>query len=219
MLFRSANPYDHTRLTDKNIQNYILSSHLNYGDITLKSVNQLAIQPFLQEDFRLNQGSCSIASIATCIYYHCPQSYDINVIYAAVEAIASRYFYKPSGYGVPPIFIRIIYEKALDYFQLPHKEIKSKYINHIGFNYKTIKEQINQKNPVILSLFNDSRNYYKSHTVTVIGYAEFNLLDNFTQTILYQKKIKHMLLVYDNWTKEVSYIDPDIISPISSIVF
>ena len=218
-MFKSANPYDSQRLTDKNIQNYILSSNLNYGDISLKSVNQLAIKPFLQNKFRQNEGNCTITSIATCVYYRCPQSYDINIVYNAVETIAEKYFYRHNNFGTIPFFNKAIYEEALDYFRIPHKKIKSRYINHIGFNFNTIKKQIDQQNPVILSLFTDNRNYYKSHTIVVVGYAEFNLLDNFVHTIINQKKIKRMLLVYDNWTKEVSYVDPDIISPISCIVF
>ena len=197
-MFRSANPYDSQRLTDKNIQNYILSSNLNFGDISLKSVNQFAIKPFLQNKFRQNEGNCTITSIATCAYYHCPQSYDINTVYNAVETIAEKYFYRHNNFGTIPFFNKAIYEETLDYFRIPHKKIKSRYINHIGFNFNTIKKQIDQQNPVILSLFTDNRNYYKSHTIVVVGYAEFNLLDNFVHTIINQKKIKRMLLVYDN---------------------
>ena len=217
-MLRSGNPYDSQRLTDKNIQNYILSSNLNYSDISLKSVNQLAIAPFLQKDFTNKvEGNCSISSITTCIYYHCPQHYDENVIYAATEAIASKYFYRPEKFGTIPFFIKTIYDQGLDYFQVPQK-IKSKYINHIGFNFNTIKEQIDNKKPVILSMWNDGRDFYKSHSVVVVGYAQFNVFGNIS-SLFNQQKVKNMLLVYDNWTKKVSYVDPDIVSPISCIVY
>ena len=208
-MFKSANPYDLQRLTDKNIQNYILSSYFNYDNISLKSVNQLAIQPFAQHHFEENG---IITSIAMCVYHYCSRSYDISVIYNAVESIAKKYHNNP-------LFTKIIYEEALDYFKIPHKKIKSKYINHIGFNYNTIKQQINQQNPVILYLFTDNRGYYKSHTLTIVGYIEFNLFDNFARSIINQNKVKRMLLVYDTWTEETSYLDSDIISPISCITF
>lgn len=217
MLFRPANPYDHERLTDKNIQNYILSSNLNYSDISLKSVNKLAIQPFLQNDLRKNSENCSITSIATCVNYYCSRTCDINEIYAVTETIANNYFYDPAKFGTMPFFIKTIYDQDLKYFQKP-KVIKSKYIKHLGFSFKTIKQQIDNKHPVILSLYTDNRNFYRSHTVVIIGYAQFNLFNSET-TLFEKKKVKNMLLVYDNWSKEISYIDPDVLSPISSIVF
>ena len=196
-ILRSGNPYDNQRLTDKNIQNYILSSNLNYSDISLKSVNQLAIGPLLQSDFCNYEDNYSISSIATCIYYHCPEYYDKKVIYTSVEKIANKYLYKPEKFGVIPFFIKSIYEQGLIYFQFP-QIIQSKYINHIGFNFNTIKEQIDKKKPVILFMMNDGRDFYKTHSVVVIGYAQFNVFGNSQTFVLNQRKIKNILLVYDN---------------------
>ena len=53
-------------------------------------------------------------------------------------------------------------------------------------------------------MLNDGRKYYKNHTVTVIGYKKY-------------KKAK-ILIVADNWHKEVCYIDYNKLSFISSLV-
>ena len=195
-MFRSGNPYDNRRLTDDNIYNYILSSNLNYSDAVLKSIKQLAIKPFLQKIFRPGEGNCTLSSITTCLYYYSPQERSFNEIYDVVERIADNYYYKRDSFGVIPFFNKTIYQQAIDYFRL-NKRIKSKYVNHIGFSFNTIKEQIDNKNPVILSLLNDGRNFYKNHTVVVIGYAQFNLFGH-VSSIFDKQKIKNMLIVYDN---------------------
>jgi hypothetical protein len=49
--------------------------------------------------------------------------------------------------------------------------------------------EIDAGNPIILSMQNDGKDYYRSHTVTVIGYVEF--CDEFGHLI-------YMFQVYDN---------------------
>ena len=56
---------------------------------------------------------------------------------------------------------------------------------------------------MVLSLWNDGRNYYKNHSVIIVGFNEF--------------KTKKILTVYDNWHETLSYIDYDKLSIISCI--
>lgn len=82
-----------------------------------------------------------------------------------------------------------------------------RYLKNIGFNFNTIKKQLDQGNPVIISMMNDGRNVYKNHSIVVIGYNVYKI-DN--------RDIR-ILAVYDNWSREVRYIDYERLSIISSI--
>lgn len=62
---------------------------------------------------------------------------------------------------------------------------------------------------MILSVLNDGRNYYKNHSVTIIGY-------NIVKT---QNRKLNMILIYDNWSTEISYVDYNKLNIISSINF
>ena len=106
------------------------------------------------------------------------------------------------------IFIKPIFNNSLKYFKI-NKNTSFKCIKNIGFNFNFIKEQINDGNPMILSLLNDGRNFYKNHSVTIIGY---NIIKTSKQTL-------NMILVYDNWSKAISYIDYNKLNIISSINF
>lgn len=79
----------------------------------------------------------------------------------------------------------------------------SSYGKNIGYNYTKIKSLIDNNILIILNITNDGRNYYKNHSVTIIGYEEY---------------VNHkFLLVYDNWCENVCYIDYDKLCVVSSI--
>ena len=217
-MFKSANPYDSKRLTDENIQNYILSSHLNYDDVSLKSVNKIAIYPLLKEEFEQDQKNGVLFSIISCVYYYCLQHYDKNVIFNATKSLMNHYFYNPDEEKLLFFFIGIFYRRILKYFQI-EKKVKSKYFKLLGFNFNTIKEQIDNKNPVIMYLASDGRNFYKHDAVTVIGYAQFNLLNSYLYPLVTKNRTKNMLLVYDHLSKKISYLDYDTISLFSCIAY
>ena len=61
---------------------------------------------------------------------------------------------------------------------------------------------------MILNLSTDGRNYYKDHSVLIIGYREIKLSNN---------KKMFFLKIKDNWTKETTYIDYSKLSVICSI--
>lgn len=215
------NPYDRLPLNDKNIGNYILSSELNVSEIEIKEVKELNVQPFLQENFTELEEDCVFTSIVTCVHYFYPEVATPQDIYNVAVAIYRREF--PSFQkieGVVPFVIKHIYSEVYKFFKLHYYSIKSRYINRIGFNYNTIKQQINQGIPVIISMYNDGRQFYKNHTVTAVGYMEFQMdnLDPFIEHIK-PKKERNILMVYDNWSTEIRYIDLKQVSSISSIVF
>jgi len=56
---------------------------------------------------------------------------------------------------------------------------------------------------MLLNMLNDGTGYYKGHTVLIIGYLEL--------------KNDFLLIVLDNWNKDISYIDYNKLSTISSI--
>ena len=66
---------------------------------------------------------------------------------------------------------------------------KSAYIKGVGFNLNSIKTILNNQKPIILTMHNDGRNYYKVHSVTIIGYDIYSINN---------KKTIPFLLVYDN---------------------
>ena len=79
---------------------------------------------------------------------------------------------------------------------------EKKYLKGIGFSWKTIKNNIDNGVPMILSVYNDGRNYYMNHSVVLVGYMEYS-------------HGAQMLVVFDNWSKETSFIDYKKMSRIS----
>lgn len=214
------NPYDKLPLNDKNIINYLLSNELNMDNIQLGDIKELNIQPFLQKDFTELEQDCTFTSIVTCVHYFYP---DINPqdIYNVAVGIYKRDF--PSFQkikGVVPFAIKHVYDEVFKYFKLHYFSIRSRYVNHIGFSHKFIRTEIDEGIPIILSMLNDGRKFYENHTVTVIGYSEFIMTrEQNAFSSLNSEKIKTLALVYDNWSKEIRYIDLAHISPISCVVF
>ncbi len=221
MLHLIDSPYDGQPLTDKNIGNYILSNELNATNIRLREIKELDVKPFLQKDFRTLEQDCTFTSILTCVHYFYPQVADVQTIYdVALNIYKREYPQYQKVKGTVPFAIRSVYNEIYKYFKLHFYTIRSKYVNKIGFSYKDIKTQIDNGIPVILSFYNDRRKYYKNHTVTVIGYAEFEM-DNMDPVLSRIKpiKTKNMLIIYDNWSTDIRYLDLDLIGPVSSIVF
>ena len=96
-------------------------------------------------------------------------------------------------------FCRIDGVKEGKFRYLTDKEIEmiSKYFKNIGFNFRTIQNLINANDPVILNLHDDGVGIYENHSVIVFGYT-IHKIDN-------DKEI-YTLLIYDNWSKEMSWI-------------
>lgn len=127
-----------------------------------------------------------------------------------VREYAKDYFYTDK-LGTIPVFARTIFNKSLKALDINYK-VKSYYLKNIGFNLNTIKKSLNKNIPVVFSVTNDGRNYYKAHSITIVGYETFKL----EKEGIVPKEVT-MLIVYDNWSKIYSYVDYDKVSILSSI--
>lgn len=155
----------------------------------------------LNQDNYGEANDCSLTSITACIYYLNKSLYSIKDIYSVVEKVARKHGYTGSK-GTSPFKIAKIFEES--YFELFHDKIQNRgiYLKGLGYNFNTIKNQIDAKKPVILSLWSSPK--YKDHTITIIGYTSNN-----------------SLIINDNWSTkqtEIAYKDISLISSINIIV-
>ena len=153
--------------------------------------------PFLQKSFGNN--NCTLTSIMTVLYNLFNRKYKAKIIYDVVEKNAVKYGYNSKSWGSIPIFTNTVINKS--YQDITNKTIKSKvkYFKGIGYNFNSIKKQIDNNNPIILSVYKAGK--YDTHTVIVIGYNEET----------------NELLIHDNWKILIQKIKYDDISFISSI--
>lgn len=166
-----------------NFENYLKDT---YGKVTLKDFKQiLKIKPFLQKNFG-GEGDCTLIAILTIIQFYKPEL-NANEIYNYIEKIAKKYLYGEKR-GTFPGFNKTIIKEVFNHFNI-NKKVFSKYIKNIGFNEKTIINQIKANTPIILSITKDGRNCYDNHTITIIGYSLYKNENN--KDIL-------LLRVYDN---------------------
>lgn len=159
------------------------------------------ISPLLQNDYG-EANDCTLTSI-TCVIKWMKPGLDVNDIYNQVEATAKRFGYT-GNHGTPSLVIKGIYQKIINAFGLK-KKVHSRYLKDIGFGWNYIKKEIDEYQPVLLNLWKDGRDFYKNHSILIIGYLEI--------------AEKRFLAVYDNWYKGISYVDYDKLSIISSIDF
>lgn len=180
------------RLADNNLSVYL---DKNYGTVRnpgmVKRIS--GYTPLLQADYGKDY-DCSLTCITAMLMEGDPKS-----TYDKVEEVAKKYFYNGDRGGTIPFFIKAIIDKVAGV------NSKRGYGKGIGYNWEKIRTLIHQNKPIILSIASDGRNYYKNHSVTIVGYNQYN-----------NGKIR-LLAVYDNWHKEISYIDYNRLSVISSI--
>lgn len=153
--------------------------------------------PFLQKSFGNN--NCTLTSIMTVLYNLFDRKCKAKIIYDVVERNATRYGYNSESWGSIPLFTNLVINKS--YQDITNKTIKSKvkYFKGVGYNFNSIKEQIDNNNPIILSVYKAGK--YDTHTVIIIGYNEET----------------NELLIHDNWKILIQKIKYDDISFISSI--
>lgn len=166
--------------------------------------NQIKIingfRPLLQEHYG-GEADCTLVSITSIIFNMLINIKSSKEIYNEVEKIARHFFYK-SSFGTLPIFIKIIFNKSLKKFSF-NKTTKVKYIKNMGFTFDLIKNNIDSNIPMILSMANDGKNYYKNHSIIIIGYCIQNN--------------EKLLIIYDNWSKEQHFLDYNLISSLSCL--
>ena len=184
------------QLNSSNLTDYLYQTYREIkGAKATYSINP-KMKPLLQDNYA-GRNDCTITSLTALGLYH-ELHENAALLHKDVSEVAKKYFYDPNKMGTLPFFIKNIFDKFLG-----DRKSHSRYLKGIGFNWNTIKNEINKNNPIILSMLNDGRGYYKSHSVVIVGYKEYNS----TQ----------MLMIYDNWHLNISYIDYKKLNCISCI--
>lgn len=157
-----------------------------------KARKRLFLTSLLQDDYGEDY-DCTITSLS-CVF---GESY-----YSDFERIAKKYGYDGVKRGTNPLTVKKI---TSDFLREKHMggTAKSAYGKSLGWSFSMIKSKINSGIPVLLNLWDDGRGYYHDHTVTVIGYEE------------YQRGL--FLLTFDNWNRGVTMIDYKKLCTVSSI--
>ncbi len=160
------------------------------GVLIRKRIN--AGKPLLQNDYG-QKNNCTITSLS---YLFGPSHYGL------IESIAKRFGYCGEKRGTNPFVIRWIMRNMLRKRRQPERA-RAAYGKGIGVMWEKCVALSEASVPFLLNLHKDGRGHYSNHTVTVIGYAEF--------------ENGRFLVVYDNWVREESLIDYDKLSVFCSI--
>lgn len=206
-----ATSFNNRKLVGTNVKNYLLEKFPGYTQVISMAKKVINMESFLQRNYGVpNDGDCSLTSIMTCIYYYTEGKIKDTVIYDVVRKHAEKLFFSKE-IGTNPLLIKTIYDKSLAELKINRKTY-SGYLKNIGYNLSVIKNSLHKNNPLIFSMFNDGRNYYKNHSIVILGYETFRLKAD-------DGKIKNvdMLIIYDNWSKNIGYVDYDLVSEISCI--
>ena len=167
-------------------------------------VNQLfGMEPLLQEDFG-GDNDCTLTAIATILMKYTDA--DPTTIYSVVAKHGKKLGYTDKG-GTNPLVMRTVMNLSAKELGVKKKAVV-RYGKNVSYNFAGIKQHIDAGRPLMLSMFKDGRDFYDDHSIVVIGYGEYKI-DN--------KRKAKMLKVYDNWYKEVCYVDYDLIHTFSSI--
>ena len=184
--------FEKQRLSDNNLSQYI-------GNKTKIPKLVPRVPCLLQKDYG-DLNDCTLTSITAIIKFYNP-TLNVQNIYDSVYSIAKMYGYTGS-YGTPTITMGTIYNKVLKQFDL-NKKAQCYIGKNVGYNFVKIQNEINSGRPILLNLWKDGRNYYKNHSVLIIGYiADGN---------------RKFLAVYDNWNPGISYIDYTKLCVVSNI--
>ena len=195
------------RLDRKNLDKYLLET---YGKEGFEEVAKctIPIRGLNQSEYG-DVYDCTLVSIATIVRYYLNYTVETEEIYNYTEEIAKKFLYRGDHWGTFFIVIKSIFDRILRHYGLPASKKQMIYKGCLGYNFKTIKTQIDAMVPIILSMANDGRDYYKNHSVVIMGYR-----------IMKKDDIEvPILVVLDNWTKLVSYIDYNKLSFVSQINF
>lgn len=174
------------RLYDGNLK----KEYPNLGKLIAKK--SLGGKALLQRDYGKAQ-DCTITSLS---FLFGVDKYD------DIEKIAEKRGYNGETCGTNPLSIRNIMKDCCKQFGI-RATCYSSYGKGVAYNYEKVKQIINSGAYLLLNLWKDGRDYYKNHTVTIIGYVEYEHARFFE--------------VYDNWTSTPSFVDYDKLSTISSI--
>lgn len=190
-----------------NVQNYLKEKY-KANTCVLSGANfATGKSGLLQRDYG-KENDCTITTITDLLRIKFYDTVDPSIVYNVVEKKAQAFGYTGEKIGTNPLTINSIMKEISKNLLLPCRT-KSKYVKGlpiVGWNKKDIIKSIDLGNPVILNIFRDGRQYYDSHSILVVGYS----------TYLVDDKEVFMLLVHDNWHKDVCIVDYDLLF-ISSI--
>lgn len=190
------------RIDQKNLKDYLKKT---YGGNPVRQHQRILdnFTPLLQKDYG-GENDCTLTSMTAIVNFLSKGKHQVQDIYKCVEKYALKYFYTGDN-GTPTITTRKIFEEISKVYKLSKPE--AKYGKDLGYTFANIKKQIGYNNPMILSMNSDGKNYYKNHSITVVGFEIWKV----------GNKEVHMIAVYDNWYSSISYVDYDKISIISTI--
>lgn len=190
------------RITKSNVDVYVRST---YGEYQNKIYDRIyGIYGLLQNDFEGDM-DCTLTSITEITSFYTKENIPEKTIYDNVKLIAKKYGYT-DNIGTFSITINKIVNKVNQLYNINRKS-RCAYFKGVGYSIKTIMKNIAEKTPVILNMMNDGRDFYKNHTVTIIGVTDY---------VVNNKHI-YMIEIHDNWTTQSSFIDYQKLCLISSI--
>lgn len=190
------------RLNNSNIETYVKKTY-NINEPKITAEKKLHVIALLQKNYGM-KGDCSLVSMTACTRYY-NINYPVNDIYNYIENIAKKCGYNGNTYGTLPTTIWKIYQAVLKKVGIDHT-VATNYIKGLAFNFSTIKKVIDRSEPIILSIKSANEGYYQDHSVVACGYRVYNNKAKF-------------VIIQDNWSKSVSYIDYNTISRFSSLVY
>lgn len=162
------------------------------------------IQPRIQDEYGKN--NCTITSISSILEYYLNGSIYFTNLYNHVHKYSKKTKKYNKVYGTVPFFIGSIMDDMNKQYNL-NLQVSSSYFNKWGFNYNSLVGLLKNKNPIILSVYNANKGYYKYHSVIVKGYMKYTN----------RNKECKLLVINDNWHYETKFLDYDTLSSISMI--
>lgn len=190
------------RISQQNLEQYLKDTYK--GNPVRQQQKFLdGFTPLLQKNYG-GENDCTLTSMTAIVYFLSKSKYEIQSIYDYVEKIAKKYFYR-SATGTPYITTNKIFAEVLKNYKLLAPT--ARYGKDIGYTFSYIQNQIAKNNPLILSITDDGKDYYKNHSVTIVGFEKWKVGNKEVQ----------MIAIYDNWYSSISYVDYDKISWMSTI--
>lgn len=185
------------RIYSRNIREYI---NKNYSGAKYISGKTIFFAPYeLQKNYG-GLNDCALVAISYAIKQKYPRK-NFSDIYERVEKTAKKFLYNEK-IGTNTLFINKIIGKAYNI------NSTGRLIKGVGFKPADIIKQIqDEKKIVILSMFSDGNDYYKNHSVSVVGYRIYEHCG---------KKL-YFFEVRDGWNSSSSFVDYQKMSCASSI--
>lgn len=122
--------------------------------------------------------------------------------YDLIEAIAKKHGYDGKKSGTNPLKVKAIMQEVMDSLGIKGK-CYSRYGKGVAFNWYSIGNLLKHGHHVVLNMYSDGRDYYRNHSVLIVGLARHGT--------------HKLLAVHDNWNDGISYVDYDKMCLISSI--